>query len=225
LPLVIVGAVLVAAAVGIPVGIAMGAGSRPTTTSTAPVPRADPVSRTTTSSRDRPPAPRPTPVPPPPAAGSGPAGLTAADAALWDRMTMDGVESGSCAGYPPGEQGFSGVRASLACTIADPSMTEPIIFYQFADAASMDGYLTQRAADVDVSGNCDSGDEFTGNWTADGVRQGRLVCVENVKDGRTLFKLIFSLDRDDTVVVMQDESATDVLAWAHAYARNQFRGV
>jgi hypothetical protein len=216
LPLLIGVAALAAAAVGIPVGLATGSRNEPPPSTAPAVTRPGPVARTAA------PVDAATPEPTPSDAGSST--LTSDQAALRDRMTLDGVLSSTCTGYPAGEQGFTGVVASIECDIADPRMNEPIVYYQFDGADSVASYVRARAADVDVAGDCDQGDEADGYWSAGGVRRGELVCVENVKGDRTLFKLVYSSFGDGTVAVVQDESAGDVLAWARTHGRQQFAG-
>ena len=103
-------------------------------------------------------------------------------------------------------------------------MDEPVVYYQFDGADSVASYVRARAADVDVQGDCDQGEESDGYWSDGGVRQGELVCVENIKGGRTLFKLVYSSFRNRTVAVVQDESVNDVLGWAQNHGRQQFAG-
>jgi hypothetical protein len=212
LPLLIGVAVLAAAGVGIPVGMATGSGGDPPPSTVTQVTRPGPVARTAA------PVDVATREPASPDSGS----LTSDQAALRDRMTLDGVLSSTCTGYPPGEQGFTGVVASIECDIADPSMNEPIVYYQFDGADSVASYVRARAAAVDVEGDCDKGDESDGYWNAGGVRRGELVCVENIKEDRTLFKLVYSSFQEKTVAVVQDESVSDVLAWARAHGPQQF---
>jgi hypothetical protein len=136
-------------------------------------------------------------------------------------MEMAGVDHQSCRGYPAGEQ-LAGVVASLECDIEDPSISQPIVYYQFDSAAAVEDYLALRGEEVDRTGDCDRGSEATGTWEVNGSTVGSYVCVDNSKDGQTYFKIVFSLDRNQTAAVVQDESAADVNAWWKAHAAGQF---
>ncbi len=238
LPVLAAAVMVVAIGVGIPVGLAAGAGSPqaeptatvslgPTATETV-----SPVDTVTPSETDEPP-PDPTtdaPTEPPETTESTedsaepPPGLSSPQRDLWDEMEMAGVDHQSCRGYPDGEQ-LDGVVASLECDIEDPSMSEPIIYYQFDSATAVDDYMGLRGQEIDRVGSCEDGDEASGSWNVNGSPVGSYVCVDNVKNGGTYFKIAFSDASDDTVAVVQDESATDVIAWWQQYADGQFYGV
>jgi hypothetical protein len=117
------------------------------------------------------------------------------------------------------------VVAALECDIEDSSISEPIVYYQFDSATAVDDYMTLRGQEVDRAGRCEDGDEYAGDWGVQGVSVGSLVCVDNVKNGETYFKIAFSDASDDTVAVVQDESAAEVIAWWQEYAEGQFYGV
>jgi hypothetical protein len=236
LPVVAAAVMVVAIGVGIPVGLAAGAGSPqaeptaslgPTSTETVSevatptdtyVPTSDPTTESPepTESTTSPESTEDTVEPP--------SGLSSPERDLWDEMEMNGVDHQSCRGYPDGEQ-LDGVVAALECDIEDPSISEPIVYYQFDSATSVADYMSLRGQEVDRVGQCENGDEAEGNWTVNGASVGSYVCVDNVKDGETYFKIAFSDASDDTVAVVQDESVADVYAWWREYAAGQFYGV
>jgi hypothetical protein len=254
LPVLAAAVMVVAIGVGIPVGLAAGAGA-PRSEPTSPVslgPTATgtvgPVDTATPTETDEPTEPTETsdsteptesteptdPTEPTESTESTestedgsepPSGLSAPQRDLWDEMEMEGVDHQSCRGYPDGEQ-LDGVAASLECDIEDPSMSEPIVYYQFESATAVDDYLGLRGQEIDRVGECTDGDEDSGTWNVDdGQAVGSYVCVDNVKNGESYFKIAFSDAADDTVAVVQDESASDVVAWWQRYADGQFYGV
>ncbi len=137
---------------------------------------------------------------------------------------MEGVYYDLCVGYPPGEQ-ISGiaVNASLQCPLADSGMDQPITYYQFPSGAALDRYMDLRASGVGTpTGICESGQETNSRWTAGGVDEGRMVCVDNVNNGVALFKIVFAYDADSTAAVVQDADPATVIAWWQEHAVGQF---
>jgi hypothetical protein len=117
------------------------------------------------------------------------------------------------------------VVASLECDIEDPSISQPIVYYQFDGATAVDDYIGLRGQEIDRVDRCADGGEAAGRWNVNGSPVGSYVCVDNVKNGETYFKIAFSDVSSDTVAVVQDESATEVLDWWQRYAAGQFYGV
>jgi hypothetical protein len=220
-------ATAVGLAVGIPAGLAAapdrGPHVLPTATPTVipptssePGPTVD-VPPVTTSATDPDPAPE---------TAEPPSSLSAPQRRLWQKMEMDGLFAADCVGYPLGEQEFAGVEAALECPVEDPTMEQPAYLYQFDGASNLDAYMNQRAQPVSGDGRCADGEETDGAWeTEDGQEIGRLVCVDNPKDGTVYFKIAFSSDADAAAVVVQDESASDAFAWWEKHAAGQFYGV
>lgn len=226
LPVVLLAAIAtaVALAVGVPAGLAAAPAEEPHVLPTIPAtvtptqtpepePTVDPTETTPVTEPGS-----PTAEPPP--------SLSAPQRRLWQQMEMEGLDAASCVGYPAGEQEFDGVEAALECPVLDPTMEQPAVLYQFDGASSVNAYLDRRAQEVDRTGECANGDETDGGWkTADGQEIGRLVCVDNPKDGTVYFKIAFSSDADDTAVVVQDESPSDAYTWWEQHADGQFYGV
>lgn len=213
----LVAAAVVVLIVGIPVGVLVvrSAGSPPPATeSTTPIANADDAPAV--ESVD----PRPDPVEPAPveSAPAEPAGvpqtLTAGQQDLWNSLPMDGVDASSCRGYPPGESVTSQVVASIECRILDTGFVEPIYFYSFPDDEAVEEYIGIRAADADRLGECAAGEEYDGTWIEDdGFRLGRVVCIDNIKDGTNFFKMVWSRDGTGAVAVIQAESPQFVFDW------------
>ena len=222
LPVVAVVVIVVAIAVGVPIGLASGSegGSEaiplPSSTTSDPAPT-DPTDPTSPSEE---PSEEPSDEP-----SDEPPGLSAAQAELWHGLEMGGVDRQSCSGYPDGEQ-LDGVVASLECEVEDPAITQPIVYHQFTGPAAVGAYLALRGSEIDRTGRCDDGDEAAGDWSVNGGPDvGSYVCVDNVKNGTTYFKIAFSYDQDSTAAVVQCESAADVGAWWSEHAAGQFYGV
>jgi hypothetical protein len=155
-----------------------------------------------------------------------PSSLTGAQQELWQDTEKDGLDGADCVGYPVGEQEFAGVVAALACPVEDPTIEQPAYLYQFDGASSLGAYLDHRAGAVDRVGDCAEGDETDGTWsTSDGRDVGRIVCVDNPKDGTVYFKIAFAVDADAIVAVIQDESPSDAYTWWEQHADGQFYGV
>jgi eukaryotic-like serine/threonine-protein kinase len=153
------------------------------------------------------------PALPAPTSSTTPTGLSYAEQQLWTALPMEGVNSGTCQSYAPGEQ-ISGVQAALTCSIIDPAMAGPIEYYQFADDASTQAYLNMRAQPITAgAGDCAQGTQQDGAWQAAGQERGRLVCVFNPKgDGYTYFKIIWA-NAANRVAVIQDRSTGTAWNW------------
>lgn len=228
-----VGAVIVALAVGVPVGLLAGrdsAGSTPPPIDPPPVrtmrPPPTPADRESSPSSSRPPTSRTQIILPATTgvsllAAEPPPGLSAPQLVLWDTMQMAGVDYASCLGYPDGEA-IAGVAASLQCRISDPALGEPITYYQFRSAAHLAGYVELRGSEVNRLGECVNGDESTGTWMSDGATVGPMVCLDNVKNNTTFFKIVFGSATGNTAVVIQDETPATVYSWWLSYAAEQF---
>lgn len=213
----VVGALVVALGVGIPVGLLANHGGNSSGASTGPtVPTAAPATT-------RPPSPTSSRVPLPTPSSGPPAGLSDVESTLWSSLRLDGVVAQTCRGYPEGEQ-LPGVTASIQCDVADGTIGQPITFHQFPDAASVDGYMNLRASAIQPSlkGSCKAGGEADTDWNSGGGRLGRLVCVHNIKDTGTYFKMVWSSDATYAVGIVQDESPSSTWTWWSRHAGGQF---
>jgi hypothetical protein len=166
----------------------------------------------------------PTPVPSTTSSVTGPAtppgSLSAPEQQLWQALPMGGVNASSCQGYAPGEQ-IQGVQAALECSITDSTISQPIDYYQFADDASEQAYLNMRAGSVTGQDGCPQGIPENGYWYQNSQQRGRLVCVDNNKDGYNYFKIVWSDGSTDRAAVVQDTSAPSVWSWWTQHADKQ----
>lgn len=229
LPVVLAAAVVMVLAVGIPVGVLLVRGTGGGSNADAePVSQSESSLRVTPSGPPRErtsPSPAPTSPTPVAPARPEPANLTSGQASLRNALSLNGVNSASCRGYPAGEDVTLRVIASIECTIDDTDFEEPIYYYSFPDDGAVEEYLALRASEVDRRGDCLSGDEYDGFWTGDGSRLGRVVCVDNTKDGITYFKIVWSRDGTGIVAVIQHESPSVTYRWWGEHgAPHQFSG-
>jgi hypothetical protein len=198
-----VGAGVVALGVGLPVGLLGGSGTA------GPAP-ATPATPTTQAA-------------PAPSVDRPPDLLAPSEATLWASLRMGGVDRQSCRSYPEGEQ-LAGAIASIACTVQDGSLSEPIYYHQFRNKVAVDAYMDMRAAPIVASrrGSCATGGEADTRWNSGSGPLGRLVCVDNTKNGTTFYKMAWSSDATDAVAIIQDESRSGTWAWWYAHGGSQF---
>jgi hypothetical protein len=229
LPVVaVIGVVLVALGVGIPVAMltappdpaapaAPASSSASVTTPERPPEGTAPVGPPSPTQQHPAPSIAPAPVTGPPA------GLSADQAALWDELAMQGVDSRTCRGYPEGERVTNSVVASIQCTVEDSSISEPITYYRFPGPAAVAEYLQLRASEITAPGDCADGQEQDiSSWNTDGVDRGSIVCVRNTKEGTTFFKIVWSSSSDDSVAVVQGTSPSATFQWWYANGGSQF---
>lgn len=221
-----IGAAVIAIGIGIPVALLAGPGAGHPDGgggSSSGSGGSDGTAQVSTPSPVPPPIPAPT-VPP---TTGPPSGLSADEADLWSSLGMDGVDRQSCTSYPDGET-LNGVTASIQCAIQDSSISQPIDFHRFTDATTMNSYMTLRASEIVPGrvGDCRSGDESDTTWNRriGDPRQGRMVCVDNTKNGTTYFKIVWASDAKDTAAIIQDEQPSDTWNWWNAHAAGQFGG-
>jgi hypothetical protein len=167
--------------------------------------------------------PSPEPAPGQVATTAPPSGLSPGEAALWSSLRMGGVAPDTCASYPLAESDVPGVVAAISCRLQDSSLDQPIWYRKFANAATMNGYMTMRANEINtVHGSCQAGQEADEHWKSGGTSMGRLVCVYEPANGLNYYKIAWASDDTDTVAIIKSEQPATLWNWWSRYGGRQF---
>jgi molecular chaperone DnaK len=130
---------------------------------------------------------------------------------LYDKVDLDSLKADTCEEWSPGT---AGIDAAIQCDGSGGDLDKQVGVMEFDDNDSMNAYMDGEFTGVTSKGKCSDGKTFKGNWTTEGVVQGRMACYwTTLSDGDDYFKITWSYPDHSIAVSIFDRSATEAGQW------------